>query len=294
MATYVVASGGNPKPNFIDVNIPENIRYDPSMGVDIDGVILSKNYGGINGRDLYDYDILTDPKVGVSGSGLIIPPELKHGFLGINDYTNKPDQNKQFFNRDGSLKDRSDGMAHAFRLKQFVEDDQEASIESMVDDINKGRVSDIKNLENIKVPENTDIVINKDYSDLSVKGILEENSLNSLFFSEMNVKAIQDTLRYRVYKNTDQVISEQSSNDLFIIMRSIMLQYANFRVGVDNVIDEIKRLNGKVLDYAVENVSSNVKQHMVYVEDLSKLPVPMDMPVYHNKRNFTYDISNLL
>ena len=56
----------------------------------------------------------------------------------------------------------------------------------------------------------------------------------------MNVKVIQDTLRRRVYQNTDQVISEQSSNDLFIIMRSIMLQYANFRVGVDNIVDENK------------------------------------------------------
>lgn len=293
MATYVVASGGKPKPNFIDVNVPENIRYDPGVGVDIDGVILSKNYG-INGRDLYDYDILTDPKVGVSGSGLIIPPELKPGFPGINDYTNKPDQNKQFFNSDGLLKDRSDGMAHAFRLKQFVEDDQSASLNTMTDDINNGRLGDIKTVENINVPEGTDIIINKDNSDSSIKGILEENSLNSLFFSEMNVKAIQDTLRYRVYKNTDQVISEQSSNDIFIIMRSIMLQYANFRVGVDNIVDEIRRLNEKVLDYSVSNVSSNVKQHQGYVEDLSKLPVPMDMPVYHNKRNFTYDISNLL
>ena len=43
-------------------------------------------------------------------------------------------------------------------------------------------------------------------------------------------------------------------------MRSIMLQYANFRVGVDNIDDEIKRLNSKVLDYAViENVTSNIK-----------------------------------
>jgi len=277
MSTYIAneARGGN---------------YDESVGLDVDGDIIGTTSGG----NLYDYDILTDPKVGVSGSGIIIPPEMDGGFPSVNDYTNKPDQNKQFFNRDGSLKDRSDGMAHAFRLKQFVEDDQEESIESMVDDINKGRVGDIKNLENINVPEGTDIIINKDNSDSSIKGILEENSLNSLFFSDMNVKAIQDTLRYRVYKNTEQVISEQSSNDIFIIMRSIMLQYANFRVGLDNIVDEIRRLNTKVLDYAVSNVSSNVKQHMVYVEDLSKLPVPMDMPVYHNKRNFTYDISNLL
>ena len=268
-------------------------NYDESVGLDIDGEIVVRNYGGSD-ENLYDYDLLSRPGVGVSGSGIIIPPEIDGGFPSLNDYTSKRDQNKQFFNRDGLLKDRSDGMANAFRLKQFVEDDQLASLNTMTGDVNNGRMGDIKNVENINVPENTDIIINKDNSDSSIKGILEENSLNSLFFSEMNVKAIQDTLRYRVYQNTDQVISEQSSNDLFIIMRSIMLQYANFRVGVDNIIDEIRRLNEKVLDYAVENVTSNVKQHQGYVNDLSKLPVPMDMPVYHNKRNFTYDISNLL
>ena len=110
----------------------------------------------------------------------------------------------------------------------------------------------------------------------------------------MNTKVIQDTLRYRVYKNTDQVISNQSTNDLFIIMRSIMLQYANFRTGLDNITEEIKRLNGKVLDYAVENVTANLKQYKGYVKDLSELPTPLDRPVYENKENFTYDISNLL
>ena len=49
-----------------------------------------------------------------------------------------------------------------------------------------------------------------------------------------------------------------------------MLQYANFRVGIDNIVDEIKRLNEKVLDYSVENVTSNVKQHqgIIIVQDL--------------------------
>ena len=73
-----------------------------------------------------------------------------------------------------------------------------------------------------------------------------------------------------------------------------MLQFANFRTGIDNIVDEVRRLNEKVVEYAVENVSSNVKQHKGYVDKLSKLPVPLDMPVYHNKANYTYDISNLL
>ena len=264
MSTYVSnrARGGN---------------YDESIGLDIDGEIVVQNYN-LDGN-LYDYDLMSRPGVGVSGSGIIIPPEIDEGFPSVDDY-------EEIINPDGTKTTRY--------KSDFLSDDQNVSFDMMVDRVNNGRMGDVKDVENIKVPEDTDIIINKDNSDSSIKGILEENSLNSLFFSEMNVKAIQDTLRYRVYKNTDQVISEQSSNDLFIIMRSIMLQYANFRVGVDNIVDEIKRLNSKVLDYAVENVSSNVKQHQGYVEDLSKLPVPMDMPVYHNKRNFTYDISNLL
>lgn len=257
MSTYIAneARGGN---------------YDESVGLDIDGKIIGSTPQG----DLYDYDLLSRPGVGASGSGIIIPPEMDAGFPSVDDYISNPDGSKT--------------------LKSMLAENQKDTLDNMIDKIDNGRLGDIKDLENINVPEDSDIIINKDNSDSSIKGILEENSLNSLFFSEMNVKAIQDTLRYRVYKNTDQVISEQSSNDIFIIMRSIMLQYANFRVGVDNIVDEIRRLNSKVLDYAVSNVSSNVKQHQGYVEDLSKLPVPMDRPIYYNKGNYTYDISNLL
>lgn len=285
MSTYVVASGGDP--NYADQSVPERLRYNPDRGLDIDGEIIGSitlpPLSGTDTRvgDLYDYDLMSRPGVGVSGSGIIIPPEIDSGFPSVDDY--------KIMNPDGSqTRYKSDFLAE--NQSRTAGD----PFDMMVDRVNNGRMGDIKNVENINVPEGTDIIINKDNSDSSIKGILEENSLNSLFFSEMNIKVIQDTLRYRVYQNTDQVISEQSSNDLFIIMRSIMLQYANFRVGVDNIVDEIRRLNSKVLDYAVENVTSNVKQHQGYVNDLSKLPVPMDMPVYHNKRNFTYDISNLL
>ena len=248
--------------------------YDTSIGVDIDGEIVMKKYQGST-DNLYDYDLLSRPSV--SGSGVLIPKEIDSGFPSLSDYP-------ETINPDGSK---------TINLKNFLSDDQSDSLDTMEDRVNNGRLADV-NIVKMEVPDNTDIIINKDNSVSSIKGILEENSLNSLFFGETNTKVIQDTIRYRVYQNTDQVISNQSDNDLFIIMRSIMLQYANFRTDVDNIVDEIRRLNSKVLDYAVENVSSNVKQHQGYIADLEKLPVPMDMPVYHNKRSFTYDISNLL
>ena len=74
-----------------------------------------------------------------------------------------------------------------------------------------------------------------------------------------------------------------------------MLQFANFRIGIENIANEIKRLNKKVVEYSVANISSNVLQHDGYIKDLSKLPTPMDRPLLSNStKNFTYDISNLL
>ena len=262
--------------------------YDESIGLDIDGDIVSSTPGGDN---YYDYDLLNRP--GVSGSGIIIPP-MNDGFPKRSDYTNARDQNKQFFNADGTLKERSDGMADAFRLKAFVNDDQSATLDTMTETTNNGLLGDVNIVKDVSFPMESEIVIKKDNQDTAIKGILEQNSINDIFFSDMNMKGLQQTIRYKVHQNTNQVVSEQSSNDLYIIMRSIMLQFANFRTDVENIAEEIRRLNGKVIEYAVENVSSNVQQHAGYIDKLSKLPVPLDAPAYLNKKNFTYDISNLL
>jgi len=242
--------------------------YNENVGIDIDGEIVSSVPGG---GDYYDYDLLTRPSV--SGSGIIVPPS-DDGFPSIDDYIVNPDGSKQ--------------------LKQFLVKNQSDPVNTMLGGVNNGRMNDINIVKEVSVPEGTDIVIKKDNNDSSIKGLLEQNSVNDIFFSEMNTKVVQDTIRYKVHQNTQQIISEQSTNDLFIIMRSIMLQFANFRTGIDNIVDEIKRLNEMVVKYSVDNVTSNVKQHQGYIADLSKLPTPMDNPVYHNKRNFTYDMSNLL
>jgi len=252
---------------------PRTGNYNENVGIDIDGEIVGEPGSAPDGGNYYDYDLLSRPSVGGSGSGIIIPP-ADDGFPSLDDYIINPDGSKQ--------------------LKKFIVNNQSDPLNTMFGDVNNGRMNDVKVVKEVSGPENTDIVIKKDNNESSIKGLLEQNSVNDIFFSEVNTKVVQDTIRYKVHQNTQQVISDQSTNDLFIIMRSIMLQFANFRTGVDNIVDEIKRLNEMVVKYSVENISSNVKQHQGYIDDLSKLPTPMDMPVYHNKRNFTYDISNLL
>ena len=77
-------------------------------------------------------------------------------------------------------------------------------------------------------------------------------------------------------------------------MRSILLQYGNFRSGFQELKDEIVKLNQLVVDYCAEFVSANVLQHTKYVQELERLPQPINFPESTRDFNYTYDISNLL
>ena len=110
----------------------------------------------------------------------------------------------------------------------------------------------------------------------------------------MNIEALQKSIRYSVYKNTQKVIDFQPEHTLYIIMRSIMLQYGNFQVSVKKLLKEILNLNQRVVEYSSRNISSNVHQYIGYIDDIEKLPIPNERPIYLNKDNYTYDISNIL
>jgi len=161
--------------------------------------------------------------------------------------------------------------------------------------VNNGRLSDVNLVDgNIMRGKDQDIVISKDNQYTGVKGIVEESALSDYFLSGMNTKVIQDTIRYRVFKETDKVISEQDSNALYIVMRSILLQFGNFRTGVTELVEEIRKLNAKVVSYCVEEIASNTRQHVMYLDELTKLPQPIERPSYIGRDSYTYDISNLL
>lgn len=212
-----------------------------------------------NPQNFYDYDLKVTPSL--SGPQLLVPHVEDNG-IPVQDFINN----------------------------NF------STMDDMLDNINNGRVPDIKD----KISSSSSLlsqemnVINKDNNITSIKGIIEETALNDIFFSDMNMNIIQESVRYNVYKNTNKVISRQSEKTFYIIMRSIMLQYGNFQTSANNIINEIKKLNKLVVDYSSENISSNVLQYVNYLNDIQKLPQPIDRPMYNNKDNYTYDISNLL
>ena len=71
-------------------------------------------------------------------------------------------------------------------------------------------------------------------------------------------------------------IGRQSEDELIIVMRSIYLQHGK---NVDTNIDtQINILNELVLDYCVDNVYSNLLQHLQYIIDITKEQQVMDRP----------------
>jgi hypothetical protein len=249
-------------------NLP---NYESQFSVrDIDRAVVTR----MNDVDYYDYDITEKRLVsGPSDSRILAPVELDSGLP--QRRTDAPGEDRNITGPDFTLGSES------------------ASLTERIDSVNNGRVADIEVLD-LNLPKEGDIVINKDNQETSVKGIVEKTAVSDVFFSDMNMDVIQKSIRYSVNQRTGKVVARQSDNTIYIIMRSILLQYANFRVGAADLAEEIRALNSRVVEYCVDNISSNVQQYVGYIKDLEKLPVPMDRPVYHNKNNFTYDISNLL
>ena len=245
----------------------------PLGGLDLDSVYYDINMDIVDedsGGAIYgDLEVVNRPFV--SGSGVIIKPD-NGGIPDMDDYIINPDGSKS--------------------LKSFLSSSPGASPFTETDN-NNGRMGDINVIGDVG-ENNYDVIIKKDNTDTSIKGILEKNSINDIFFGDMNMGVLQETIRYKVHENTNMVISNQSENEIYIIMRSIMLQYANFRVGIDQIGTEIKRLNARVIDYCVGNISSNVLQHKGYVEDIGTLKQPFDRPAYTLNKNYTYDMSNIL
>jgi len=245
---------------------------DPKVGYDIDKKQLT-----IDQVTYGDYDEMVGATL--SGGSYIIP--------------NTMGKSKALYN------ESMVGGERVYNLKAMLQDNQDASMTHMIDLTNNGRVRDATQPVSEETPTGPQsavgLLIAKDNQETAIKGIIESNAVNTVFLSEMNMKALQDGIKYGVYKRTQKRISDQSPQELYIVMRSIMLQYANFQTGTEALVEEVRRLNTKVLIYCIENVSSNVLQKVQYLADIQTLPVPIDRPSHVDKpRNYTYDISNLL
>ena len=126
-----------------------------------------------------------------------------------------------------------------------------------------------------------------------LSGVLEETLLSKYFFSDENVMNIQKLIRYEFFKEKNDKIDYQSNITLLTIMRGIYLKYSN---SADKTLERIKlqiqKLNGLVVQYSLSKIYSNYDMYLHYMNDKSKLPLPMDIPKSNEGRmNTTFDLS---
>lgn len=100
--------------------------------------------------------------------------------------------------------------------------------------------------------------------------------VSALFFSDTNVNAVQDAIRYRVWVDTagKHVIGRQNDIELMTVMRSIYLQYS-INAPTD-ITGQVRILNAHVLNFCVPRIVSEVEMYMRYRKDISQLPVPLE------------------
>ena len=140
---------------------------------------------------------------------------------------------------------------------------------------NNGRVDTVSE-NNFQPYHITEPPSNKSCYQEAIKSVHSDNPLARLFFSRENMDALQQGIRYLVFKKSCEkhVIGNQSDIELSIVMRSVYLQYAEFKPF--GLLEQVRELNNIVLNYCVDKVLQEIRMYQQYKTDISQLPVPMD------------------
>lgn len=109
-----------------------------------------------------------------------------------------------------------------------------------------------------------------------IRGNLEATPLNQTYFSAANFQIIQNAIRKTVYDKTGEVIDPVSTDDLFMVMRAIYLQYG--RNLPTQIREQIEELNTRVITWCFPKIVAEVSMYKTYKKDISTLPVPMAHP----------------
>jgi hypothetical protein len=119
--------------------------------------------------------------------------------------------------------------------------------------------------------------IHANYAADALKGNIQPSPVSNLFFSEVNVKALQIGIHNTVLNKTcgKIVIGNQSVNELLIIMRSIYLQESQHSA-ILSPVPQVRKLNEKVIMFAAPRIISEAQMHSAYLKHTSTLPVPME------------------
>jgi hypothetical protein len=106
---------------------------------------------------------------------------------------------------------------------------------------------------------------------------MEANPLNQAYFSAPNFQIIQNAIRKTVHDKTGEIIDPVSTDDLFMVMRAIYLQYG--RNLPTQIREQIEELNERAVAWCVPKIVAEVNMYKTYTKDISSMPIPMAHPM---------------
>jgi len=104
-----------------------------------------------------------------------------------------------------------------------------------------------------------------------------ETPLNTLFFSEFNQNILQRGIRQAFKNKTGIAIDRQNPDDLYSIMRVVFIN--NSGDHYSRVNEQVRMMNGRVIDTALSQIQTGVSQYMAYVKDIDTISTPLDQPI---------------
>ena len=110
-----------------------------------------------------------------------------------------------------------------------------------------------------------------------VRGNLERTPMNQAYFSPANFQIIQNAIRRKVYEDTGKVIDPVGTDDLFMVMRALYLQYG--RNAPTQIPEQIAELNARVVAWCVPKIVAEVNMYATYIKDITTLPTPLPQPM---------------
>lgn len=157
----------------------------------------------------------------------------------------------------------------------------------------RGIPTDLSNLTSpgrYKLTADDNRISNRNTSYL-FKNLFGDTLLTDMFFSKKNIENIQNLIKFLVYREIQEVIDEQSYNEVMIVMRGVFLEYHAHPPLLEKNMSqeqrtallgkytkEVSRLNEIVLNIIVPRVVSQLQQYKDYLRDASSAPVFLEQP----------------
>ena len=100
--------------------------------------------------------------------------------------------------------------------------------------------------------------------------------LNNLFFSEFNQNLLQRGIREKIKQLYKIKIDYQDKSDLIALMRVIYI--SNFSNPYNDLIQQVKFMNGLVIIKAAEQITTGLSQYYGFLKDVDSSINPIDHP----------------